>query len=220
MSNNSKPSIVVLISGSGSNLQALIDACTPDSPFTISAVISNKADAYGLERAKKAGIPTLCIDHKNYVDRESFDTALIQAIDSYDPSLLALAGFMRILTSDFVQHYQRRTINIHPSLLPKYRGLHTHRRVLETDDTTHGCSIHLVTDELDGGPLIIQSKVPVLADDTEDILAKRVLKDEHIIYPMVVNWYAQGRLQFTEQQILFDGKVLEKPIILQEICNE
>ena len=220
MSDRAKPDIVVLISGSGSNLQSLIDSSQKERHFNIAAVISNQADAYGLERAKQADIPALCLDHKKYADRYLFDQALVKSIDTYHPDLLALAGFMRILNPEFVHHYRGRAINIHPSLLPKYRGLHTHRRVLEAGDSQHGCSIHLVTDKLDGGPLIIQSRVPVLPNDSEEILAKRVLKDEHIIYPLVVNWYAQGKLKFAEDHILFDGKQLEKPIILQEITNE
>ncbi len=217
MGTGKQTSIVVLISGSGSNLQALIDAANQENQFNIAAVISNQADAYGLERANRAGIKTVCIDHKEFPDRESFDQALIQEIDSCYPDLLALAGFMRILTPKFVRHFQGKALNIHPSLLPKYRGLHTHKRVLEAGDTEHGCSIHLVTDELDGGPLIIQSRVPVLANDTEDILASRVLKDEHIIYPMVVSWYTQGRLRFDGNQIFYDGKKITSPIILQEV---
>ena len=217
MGTGKQTSIVVLISGSGSNLQALIDAANQENQFNIAAVISNQADAYGLERANRAGIKTVCIDHKEFPDRESFDQALIQEIDSCYPDLLALAGFMRILTPKFVRHFQGKALNIHPSLLPKYRGLHTHKRVLEAGDTEHGCSIHLVTDELDGGPLIIQSRVPVLANDTEDILANRVLKDEHIIYPMVVSWYTQGRLRFDGNQIFYDGKKITSPIILQEV---
>ena len=220
MSTQAKISVVVLISGSGSNLQALIDAADQKNQFNVTAVISNRVDAYGLERANRAGIKTVCIDHKKFPDRESFDQALVQEIDSYQPDLLALAGFMRILTPEFVHRYQGKALNIHPSLLPKYRGLHTHRRVLEAGDTEHGCSIHLVTNELDGGPLIIQSCVPVLADDTEDQLANRVLKDEHIIYPLVANWYAQGRLRFDGKQIFLDGKKITSPIILQEINND
>jgi phosphoribosylglycinamide formyltransferase-1 len=210
-------SIVVLISGGGSNLQALLDASLSKRQFVISAVISNQSDAFGLKRAEKAGISALCIDHRNYPDRESFEAALIKQIDVHTPDLLTLAGFMRFLTPKFVQHYQGRALNIHPSLLPKYRGLHTHRRVLEAGDEIHGCSVHFVTDELDGGPIVIQSQVPVVTGDTEDSLANRVLNDEHIIYPMVVEWYAQGRLHLKNNQIEFNGKKLCKPLLLQEI---
>lgn len=213
------PEIVVLVSGSGSNLQALIDASLKNGEFSIAAVISNNADAYALDRAGKAGIKALCIDHRNYTTRESFDKALMQQIDSYSPALLALAGFMRILTPAFIRHYRGRALNIHPSLLPKYRGLHTHQRVLQAGDDTHGCSVHFVTEELDGGPLILQARVPVSADDTEELLAKRVLEYEHIIYPMVVNWYIQGRLTLNDDQIEFDGNRLDKPLILQDICS-
>ena len=212
-------SIVVLISGSGSNLQALIDRSLQQQHYAVTAVISNQPDAYGLERARNAGIDPICINHTDYPDRESFEDALCKQIDQYKPDLLALAGFMRILTPSFVQHYQGRALNIHPSLLPAYRGLHTHRRVLEAGDAVHGCSVHFVTDELDGGPLIIQSRVPVLDGDTEEVLAARVLKDEHIIYPLVVNWYAQGRLRLQDHTVCFDGRSLLQPFVLQELDN-
>ena len=159
--------VVVLISGSGSNLQALIDSVAHDgNPARIAAVISNRADAYGLQRAKQAGIATELLDHKQFDGREAFDAALIQAIDAHQPDLVVLAGFMRILTPGFVQHYAGRLLNIHPSLLPKYKGLHTHQRALEAGDSEHGCSVHFVTEELDGGPLVVQAVLPVMADDT------------------------------------------------------
>ncbi|MBN1378502.1 MAG: phosphoribosylglycinamide formyltransferase [Gammaproteobacteria bacterium] len=219
MTSTEKASVVVLISGRGSNLQALIDVSLRERQFSIAAVISNHADAYGLKRAKNAGIRAACIDYRNFPDQDSFDDALIENIDSSKPDLLVLAGFMRILTPRFVQHFQGRAINIHPSLLPKYRGLHTHQRVLDAGDKIHGCSVHFVTDELDGGPIIIQSRVPVFANDNEDTLAKRVLKNEHIIYPMVVTWYAQKRLRMRNDQIEFDGKPLTQPLILQDISD-
>ena len=154
--------VVVLISGSGSNLQALIDSIVQDgNPARIAAVICNRADAYGLVRAQNAGIPTRVLDHKQFDGREAFDAALIEAIDGFDPQLVVLAGFMRILTGDFVRHYEGRLLNIHPSLLPKYKGLHTHQRALEAGDREHGCSVHFVTEELDGGPLVVQAVVPV-----------------------------------------------------------
>jgi phosphoribosylglycinamide formyltransferase-1 len=212
-------SIVVLISGSGSNLQALIDTATHRQQFFIASVISNRPDAFGLVRAEKAGIPAHCVDHRTFPDRDSFEAALIEQIDAYSPGLLVLAGFMRILTPEFVQYYRGRAINIHPSLLPRYRGLHTHQRALQAGDKTHGCSVHFVTEELDGGPVIIQSEVPVLADDTEDSLAQRVLKNEHIIYPMVVDWYTQGRLRLVNNSVEFDGQPLKKALLLQEIAN-
>lgn len=164
--------VVVLISGSGSNLQALIDSVAHDgNPARIAAVICNRAGAYGLERAKQAGIATELLDHKQFDGREAFDAALIQAIDAHQPDLVVLAGFMRILTPGFVQHYAGRLLNIHPSLLPKHKGLHTHQRAIEAGDSEHGCSVHFVTEELDGGPLVVQAVLPVMADDTAESLS-------------------------------------------------
>ena len=200
--------VVVLISGSGSNLQALIDSLQADSPAQISAVISNRADAFGLQRAAKAGIATQVLDHKAYADREAFDGALIEAIDAYQADLVILAGFMRILTPGFVTHYTGRLLNIHPSLLPKYKGLHTHQRALEAGDAEHGCSVHFVTEELDGGPLVVQAVVPVMADDTPETLAERVHAAEHQIYPLAMHWFAQGRLQLDERGCQLDGQLL------------
>lgn len=201
--------VVVLISGSGSNLQALIDSLAgADTPAVIRAVISNRADAYGLERARKAGIETCFLDHKAYADRESFDAALIQAIDGFDADLVLLAGFMRILSADFVRHYQGRLLNIHPSLLPKYKGLHTHQRALEAGDAEHGCSVHFVTEELDGGPLVVQAAIPVQSDDTPETLAQRVHLQEHVIYPLAMRWFAEGRVRLGDQGATLDGELL------------
>lgn len=191
MSARERLPIVVLISGSGSNLQAIIDA---DLPITIRAVISNRADAYGLTRAEAAGIPTAVLDHKGFADRESYDAALRALIDSYNPGLLVLAGFMRILSDGFVRHYEGRMINIHPSLLPKYRGLDTHARAIEAGDGEAGCSVHFVTAELDAGPVIIQARVPVLEHDTPETLAARVLEQEHRIYPEAIRRFAEGEI--------------------------
>lgn len=201
--------VVVLISGSGSNLQALIDSVAHDgNPARIAAVISNRADAYGLQRAKQAGIATELLDHKQFDGREAFDTALIQAIDAHQPDLVMLAGFMRILTPGFVQHYAGRLLNIHPSLLPKHKGLHTHQRALEAGDSEHGCSVHFVTEELDGGPLVVQAVLPVMADDTAESLASRVHQQEHHIYPLAVRWFAEGRLRLDAQGAMLDGQPL------------
>ncbi|NNN26270.1 MULTISPECIES: phosphoribosylglycinamide formyltransferase [Pseudomonas] len=201
--------VVVLISGSGSNLQALIDSLAgADTPAVIRAVISNRADAYGLERARKAHIETRFLDHKAYADRESFDAALIQAIDGFDADLVLLAGFMRILSADFVRHYQGRLLNIHPSLLPKYKGLHTHQRALEAGDAEHGCSVHFVTEELDGGPLVVQAAIPVESDDTPETLAQRVHVQEHVIYPLAMRWFAEGRVRLGEHGAMLDGELL------------
>lgn len=209
--------VVVLISGGGTNLQALIDAAADGAPFEIRAVISNRADAYGLERARRAGIPTQVLDHRQFRDRESFDRALAETIDAYQPELVLLAGFMRILTPEFVAHYQGRMLNIHPSLLPRFQGLNTHARALEAGETEHGASIHFVTEELDGGPVIIQARVPVKQDDTPETLAARVLEQEHRIYPLVVKWIAEGRLALDDDRVLFDGKPLARPLRLEEV---
>ena len=208
-------SVVVLISGSGSNLQALIDATANGLPSRIAAVISNRGDAYGLERARRAGIPTQVLSHKHYPDRESYDAALAGRIDAYQPGLVALAGFMRILSPRFVQHYQGRMLNIHPSLLPEFRGLHTHQRALEAGVTEHGASVHFVTEELDGGPLIIQARVPVLPGDDPETLAARVLRQEHRIYPRAVQWFAEGRLRLDGGRVLLDGRPLERPALIE-----
>ena len=201
--------VVVLLSGTGSNLQALIDSDdVKASPATIRAVISNRADAYGLQRAKDAGIDTRVLDHKAFEGREAFDAALIEVIDEFKPQLVVLAGFMRILSADFVRHYQGRLLNIHPSLLPKYKGLHTHQRALEAGDSEHGCSVHFVTEELDGGPLVVQAVIPVESDDSPYSLAQRVHAQEHRIYPLAVRWFAEGRLSLDEQGALLDGQLL------------
>ncbi|MFQ6576318.1 phosphoribosylglycinamide formyltransferase [Pseudomonas sp. UM16] len=201
--------VVVLLSGTGSNLQALIDSFrTGDSPVRISAVISNRADAYGLQRARDAGIATAVLDHKAFEGREAFDTALVELIDGYQPQLVVLAGFMRILSAGFVRHYQGRLLNIHPSLLPKYKGLHTHQRALEAGDREHGCSVHFVTEELDGGPLVVQAVIPVELDDTPERLAQRVHSQEHQIYPLAVRWFAEGRLRLGEHGALLDDQPL------------
>ena len=201
--------VVVLLSGTGSNLQALIDSCAiKDSPARIRAVISNRADAYGLQRAKDAGISTRVLDHTAFEGREAFDAALIDVIDTFNPQLVVLAGFMRILSAGFVRHYQGRLLNIHPSLLPKYKGLHTHQRALEAGDTEHGCSVHFVTEELDGGPLVVQAVVPVESEDSAQTLAQRVHTQEHRIYPLAVRWFAEGRLILGDQDALLDGQLL------------
>ena len=201
--------VVVLLSGTGSNLQALIDSDdVKASPAYIRAVISNRADAYGLQRAKDAGIDTRVLDHKAFEGREAFDAALIKVIDEFKPKLVVLAGFMRILSAEFVRHYQGRLLNIHPSLLPKYKGLHTHQRALEAGDGEHGCSVHFVTEELDGGPLVVQAVIPVESDDSPHSLAQRVHAQEHRIYPLAVRWFAEGRLSLDERGALLDGQLL------------
>ena len=205
--------VVVLVSGSGSNLQALIDAAAaPESRFSVCGVISNRPGALGLQRAGAAGIPTRVVDHTLFPDRDSFDAALAEAIDGFSPDLVVLAGFMRILTSDFVGRYGGRMLNIHPSLLPDFQGLHTHRRALEAGVAEHGASVHFVTDELDGGPVVAQVRVPVLDGDDEAALAARVLTREHELLPEVVRWYAQGRVRLHDGRVWLDGKALPGPV--------
>lgn len=213
MSLMSTKRIVVLISGSGSNLQALIKACaTNEIQGSIVAVISNRPKVYGLERAQAAGIEAQTLDHKNFAERAAFDQALKELIDSFQPDLVVLAGFMRILTEDFVQHYAGRMLNIHPSLLPTYKGVHTHQRALDDQAQVHGASVHFVTAELDAGAVILQAEVPVLADDTAETLAARVLVEEHKIYPQAVAWFCTGRLSFKQGYAYLDGKRLIEPL--------
>ena len=183
--------IVILISGRGSNMEAIIAARLPVS---IAAVISNRPDAKGLETARAAGIAAVALDHKAYAGREAFDAALAEAIDAHAPDLVVLAGFMRILTPAFVKRYEGRLLNIHPSLLPSFPGLHTHQRALDEGIRIHGCTVHFVTADLDHGPVVIQAAVPVLQGDDESALAARVLAEEHRIYPQAVRWFAEGRL--------------------------
>ncbi|SDR85063.1 formyltetrahydrofolate-dependent phosphoribosylglycinamide formyltransferase [Halopseudomonas litoralis] len=199
--------IVVLISGSGSNLQAFIDTLH-GRQANIVAVISNRDDAFGLERAARAGIPTAVLSHRAFADRASYDQALAALIDTHAPDLVILAGFMRILTAEFAHHYQGRLLNIHPSLLPKYPGLHTHQRALQAGDHEHGATVHFVTEELDGGPPILQSHVPVLSDDTPESLAERVRHTEHRLYPLAAMLYANGRLRLLDGRACLDGAPL------------
>ncbi len=201
--------VVILLSGSGSNLQAFIDAVANGGlNASIVAVISNKPAAYGLERAQKAGIKTELVDHKQFADRESFDHTLAERIEAYQADLVILAGFMRILTPGFVSQFKGRLLNIHPSLLPKYPGLHTHQRAIDAGDSLHGATVHFVTEELDGGPAIIQAQVPIIKNDTEDSLAARVLKQEHKIYPLAASWFAKGQLELKNEKVLLDEQSL------------
>src|SRR5487761_551358 len=183
--------IVILISGAGSNMQAMLEA---NLPCSIAAVISNRADAEGLSIAQQHGIATQVISHRDFADRAGFDAALAKIIDAYQPDFVVLAGFMRILTADFVNHYHGRLINIHPSLLPAYTGIDTHARALNDGVKIHGCTVHFVTPDLDHGPIIIQAAVPVLRDDTKQSLAARLLYEEHRIYPQAVRWLCQNQI--------------------------
>ncbi|CAM3869941.1 phosphoribosylglycinamide formyltransferase [Xenorhabdus thuongxuanensis] len=201
--------IVVLVSGNGSNLQSIIDACQQNRiNGYVAAVFSNNADAYGLQRAEQADIPAHFINPKAYVDRTSYDIALLKAIDQYNPDLVVLAGYMKILSPEFVQHYYGRLLNIHPSLLPKYPGLHTHRKAIENGDKEHGTSVHFVTEELDGGPIILQAKVPIFVGDKEEEVIERVQTQEHNIYPLVIGWFLDQRLLMEGNNAIMDGKVL------------
>ena len=216
MSDGEKLPLVVLISGSGSNLQALIDAVREQAlPVEIRAVISNRGDAFGLERARDAGIEARVLDHRQFPNRESYDRALAELVESYRPGLVVLAGFMRILTPAFVQRFRGRLINIHPSLLPRHRGLHTHQRALDAGDREHGASVHYVTEELDGGPVILQTKVAVEPGDDAATLAARVLRREHVLYPTVVRWIAEGRVRLEDDRVLLDGRPLAEPPLLE-----
>lgn len=216
---DSKLPIVVLISGSGSNLQAIIDAIQANTlNAEIRCVISNRPNVLGLQRAQDAGIETMVLDHKDFADRESFDSALQQTIDQYQPRLVILAGFMRILTDKFVDHYSGRMLNIHPSLLPDFRGLNTHQRVLEAGCKQHGVTVHFVTNELDSGPLVIQALINVNSDDTAETLEQRIHEQEHIIYPMAIQWFAEGRISCIDNHVYLDNKLLTHP--LRWINNE
>lgn len=204
----SKCRCVVLIGGNGSNLQALIDNETMALDAEIVGVISHKPEAYGLQRAQLANIPTTTVSHGDFENRELFEKALRKSIEAYQPDLILLAGFMRVLSSDFVSHYQGKLLNIHPSLLPKYKGLHTHQRALAAGDKEHGASVHFVTAELDGGPIIGQIKVSIEPQDDENTLSLRVLQAEHWLYPQIVIWFAQNRLKYAQNVVTLDGKRL------------
>ncbi len=207
--------IVILISGRGSNMEALIAAREAGQlPVHIAAVISNRPDAKGLETAARAGIATACLDHKAFAGREAFDAALAECIDRFAPDLVVLAGFMRILTEGFVRHYDGRLMNIHPSLLPAFPGLHTHRQALDEGVRIHGCTVHFVTPELDHGPVIIQAAVPVLDGDTEDDLAARILVQEHKVYPQAVRWFAEDRLRLENGCVRLAAELNDRAVLI------
>lgn len=212
---HNKLPIVVLASGEGTNLQAILDKYAEDDlPVSVKAVISDRPQAPVLTRARNACVAAETCVPTDYADREHYDAALTKLIDRYKPALVVLAGFMRILGDNFVQDFHGRLLNIHPSLLPKYRGLHTHRRVLQAAEREHGCSVHFVTQMLDGGPLIAQVKVRVQPGDTEASLRARVLRQEHCLYPEVIGWFASGRLRLDDKQVILDGHRLQAPIML------
>jgi phosphoribosylglycinamide formyltransferase-1 len=206
--------IVVLISGNGSNLRAIArQAETGALRVEIRAVVSDRADAPGLAWAAAAGLDTAVVPARAFQDRADFDAALGAEVDRHAPGLVVLAGFMRVLGAGFVDRYAGRLLNVHPSLLPKHRGLNTHRRALEAGDRVHGASVHFVTRELDGGPVVLQARVPVRDDDDEARLAARVLAQEHRIYPECIDWFAAGRLACRDGRVLLDGRTLEAPLV-------
>jgi phosphoribosylglycinamide formyltransferase-1 len=206
--------VVVLISGSGSNLQALMDKLhqqqIQDQQVEIVAVISNKADAYGLQRATDANIPAILVESKGIASREAYDALLAAELDKLQPDLILLAGFMRILTPEFVNQYQGKMLNIHPSLLPKYPGVNTHQRAIDAGDKEHGATVHFVTPELDSGPTVLQAKVPIFSEDTAQDLSDRVLTQEHQIYALAAAWFITGRLNMQDQCAYLDGKALDE----------
>ena len=212
--------IVILISGRGSNMEALIAARDAGNlPVNIVAVISNRPAPKGLETAAKAGIATHYIDHQAFAGREAFDAALAECIDGFAPDLVVLAGFMRILSEGFVRHYEGRLMNIHPSLLPSFPGLHTHRRALEEGVRIHGCTVHFVTPTLDHGPVIVQAAVPVLDSDDEDVLSARILRQEHLIYPQAVRWFAEGKLTLENGRVRLSAELDDSGAFISPILR-
>jgi phosphoribosylglycinamide formyltransferase-1 len=208
--------VVVLISGRGSNLRAIVERARAGGlPVDIRAVVSDREDAAGLEWARGLGLRAVALSPKQFPDRESYDEALAALVGGFEPGLVVLAGFMRILGPAFVDRFTGRMLNIHPSLLPRHRGLHTHRRVLEAGEREHGASVHFVTRELDGGPVVIQARVPVRDVDDEASLAARVLRQEHRIYPEAVGWFATGRLRFDQGAAWLDGRRLDRPVLIE-----
>ncbi len=205
----------ILISGSGTNLQAFIDRVADGRlDADICLVFSNKPDAYGLTRARNAGIDTACIEHSKFDSREAFDRAVAAELDRHEPDLVVLAGFMRILSPWFVKHYEGRVLNVHPALLPLYPGLNTHQRVLDAGDSRHGSTVHFVTEELDGGPRVVAGRISVGSGESAAELQDRVQAVEHKVYPQAAQWFAEGRLEYREDQAWFDGSPLDEPIVI------
>jgi phosphoribosylglycinamide formyltransferase 1 len=216
------PRLAVLISGQGRNLQAILDAVAAGRvPAQVAGVISNRADAPGLARAQRAGVATQVIEHGGFASRTAFDAALGAALDALAPDLIALAGFMRILTDPFIARCRGRLVNIHPSLLPKYPGLNTHRRALADDERTHGASVHFVTEQLDGGPVIVQGAFSVRADDTAESLAERVMQDIELkIYPQALAWLARGDVTLVGDRVHWHGRPLAAPLTMADLEPE
>jgi phosphoribosylglycinamide formyltransferase 1 len=214
----SRQPIVILISGRGSNMRALIEhSLAPGAAYSVRSVIADRADAEGLRAARDLGVAARALPRVKGMERAEYDHALAAAIDEDSPTLVALAGFMHILSAPFVQRYAGRMLNIHPSLLPNYPGLHTHRRALDAREIEHGVTVHFVTEQLDGGPRVIQARVPVLPDDTEAALSLRVLAREHVIYPLAVDWFCQGRLRYEAGNAVLDGRALDEPVQVDDI---
>jgi phosphoribosylglycinamide formyltransferase 1 len=213
--------IVILISGRGSNMRALIERSQSDqTAYAVAAVISDRPDAGGLEVARSLGVETRPLPAPKGMDRAVYDALLAPVIEAYSPALIVLAGFMRILSAPFVQRFAGKILNIHPSLLPKYTGLHTHQRALDARETEHGVTVHFVSEQLDGGPRVLQGRVAVLPGDTEAALSQRVLAQEHVIYPLAVNWFCQGRLRWAAGKAWLDGKPLDEPVQLADLERE
>jgi phosphoribosylglycinamide formyltransferase 1 len=207
--------IAILISGRGSNMRAIAErAVAAQLQVDIRVVVSDRADAEGLQTAASMGLETQVLSPREFPDRSAYDKALAQLVARYEPKLVVLAGFMRILTPQFIGRFAGRILNIHPSLLPKYRGLHTHRRALEACDTMHGVSVHFVTEELDGGPVIMQACIDVRGDDTEQTLSARVQRQEHTLYSQAIEWFASGRMVLSGDRVVLDGKPLEQPVVI------
>jgi phosphoribosylglycinamide formyltransferase-1 len=221
LSETPRQPIVILISGRGSNMRTLIERSqAADAAYSVASVISDRADAGGLEIARHLGVEARALPRATGCERADYDRVLAAAISEYSPALIVLAGFMRILSAEFVQRFAGRILNIHPSLLPKYTGMHTHRRVLEAREAEHGVTVHFVTEQLDGGPPVLQARVPILPGDTEATLSQRVLIQEHSIYPLAVNWFCQGRLRCEAGEALLDGRPLNAPVQISDAAPE
>jgi phosphoribosylglycinamide formyltransferase 1 len=221
LSESPRQPIVILISGRGSNMRALIERSRrADAAYSVAAVLSDRADAGGLEIARQLGVEARALPRPAGSERAGYDRVLAAAITEYSPSLIVLAGFMRILSAEFVERFAGRILNIHPSLLPKYAGLHTHRRALQAREAEHGVTVHFVTEQLDGGPPVLQARVPIFPGDTESTLSQRVLIQEHIIYPLAVNWFCQGRLRCEAGKAQLDGRPLVEPVQISAIAPE
>jgi phosphoribosylglycinamide formyltransferase-1 len=221
LSETPRQPIVILISGRGSNMRTLIERSqAADAAYSVASVISDRADAGGLEIARHLGVEARALPRATGCERADYDRVLAAAISEYSPALIVLAGFMRILSAEFVQRFAGRILNIHPSLLPKYTGMHTHRRVLEAREAEHGVTVHFVTEQLDGGPPVLQARVPILPGDTEATLSQRALIQEHSIYPLAVNWFCQGRLRCEAGKALLDGRPLNAPVQISDAAPE